>query len=208
VWLTTSANVSSNLNLGTNDDSLRLIIFRCYEAVTGFTSALTTVADCNTAPGGSDSLFLLPVYPAASGSPCTGTVAATALDPTGNARQTLQLASDTAFGTGVLATSLTATDRKLLVTTSGGTSECIGDDIVIGTAYPIGGPDSLGAPGISATGTVQTQGLTPKAAGQGVRTDYLAAVAYLPTAADNSLQGLSSTIYFTWKAEQRRGITS
>jgi len=69
-----------------------------------------------------------------------------------------------------------------------------GGQLAIGTAISMGGPDAVtGADG-------QTKGL---AFGH---SDYLASIVYLPTQMGNTLAGLSSTLSFTWSAEQRVGI--
>jgi hypothetical protein len=61
-------------------------------------------------------------------------------------------------------------------------------------AFNMGGPDAVsGADG-------QTKGLSFG------HSDFLASVVYLPTQMGSTLAGLSSTIGFTWTAEQRAGI--
>jgi hypothetical protein len=77
--------------------------------------------------------------------------------------------------------------------TAGG-STFTGGQLAIGSAINMGGPDAVsGADG-------QIKGL-----GFG-HSDFLASVVYLPTQMGSTLAGLSSTIGFTWTAEQRAGI--
>ena len=75
-----------------------------------------------------------------------------------------------------------------------GTGSFTGGQLAIGTAFNMGGPDAVtGADG-------QVKGLIFG------HSDYLASIVYLPTQMGNTLAGLSSTLSFTWSAEQRVGI--
>ena len=68
-----------------------------------------------------------------------------------------------------------------------------GGQVAIGTPFNMGGPDSVsGADG-------QSKGLSFG------HSDYLASIVYLPTQMGSTLQGLSSTLSFTWTATQRLG---
>jgi hypothetical protein len=68
-----------------------------------------------------------------------------------------------------------------------------GGQLVIGSAYGMGGPDSVaGADG-------QTQGLA------GGTTDHFASVVYLPSQAGDSLADQISMLTFTWTANQKVG---
>jgi hypothetical protein len=76
--------------------------------------------------------------------------------------------------------------------TVGGTT-FTGGQVLIGTAYNMGGPDAV-------TGTDgQTKGIAAS------RTDRLASVVYLPSQAGNTLANQTSTLTFTWTAQQRVG---
>jgi hypothetical protein len=76
--------------------------------------------------------------------------------------------------------------------TTGGTAFSGGQ--LTSAAFNMGGPDAvLGADG-------QSKGLSFG------HSDFLASVVYLPTQMGSTLAGLSSTIGFTWTAEQRAGI--
>ncbi len=77
--------------------------------------------------------------------------------------------------------------------TAGGTA-FTGGKLAIAAPINMGGPDAVsGADG-------QVKGLTFG------HSDYLASIVYLPTQMGNTLAGLSSTLSFTWSAEQRVGI--
>jgi hypothetical protein len=74
-----------------------------------------------------------------------------------------------------------------------GTASFTGGQVLIGTAFNMGGPDAV-------AGTdSQTRGLAAS------RTDHLASIVYLPSQAGNSLANQTSTLTFTWTAQQRIG---
>jgi hypothetical protein len=75
-----------------------------------------------------------------------------------------------------------------------GTSTFSGGQLAIGTPFNMGGPDAVsGSDG-------QVKGLSFG------HSDFLASVVYLPTQMGSTLAGLSSTLGFTWTAQQRAGI--
>jgi hypothetical protein len=76
--------------------------------------------------------------------------------------------------------------------TVGGTSFS-GGQVLIGAAYPVGGPNAVAGSDGQAKGLV---------AGN---TDHLAAIVYLPSTAGNTLADQKSALTFTWTAQQRLG---
>lgn len=76
--------------------------------------------------------------------------------------------------------------------TLGGTN-LTGGQLLIGTAYNMGGPNAV-------TGTDgQIKGIAAS------QTDYLASIVYLPSQAGDTLANQTSTLTFTWTAQQRVG---
>ena len=70
-----------------------------------------------------------------------------------------------------------------------------GGQLLIGTAYAMGGPDAV----VGSDG--QASGL------KSAFTDHLAAIVYLPSTAGNALADQTTTLTFTWTAQQRLGGT-
>jgi hypothetical protein len=68
-----------------------------------------------------------------------------------------------------------------------------GGQLLIGSAFPMGGPDTV------AGSDLQTYGVKSSF------TDHLAAIVYLPSTAGNALADQTTTLTFTWTAQQRLG---
>ncbi len=212
VWLNVAATTSSALDTtSVTSGGLGLLLFTCYVGSSTAPASVTTVADCETAPGAGNSLYLLPTYPAASGNPCGTLSGPTATDPFGTSQKTIQLAANTALGTALISTSTSAGTDTIKIATAGGSVTCTGGNVDTGTGaaglVAIGGPASVaGVNDVNGTtvSTAQSQGLAPST---GNNNDFLAAIVYLPTSAGNSLQNLSSTLSFTWTAEQEAGTS-
>jgi hypothetical protein len=95
---------------------------------------------------------------------------------------------------GGLATAVVGPVAAAGYTVTAGTGTFTGGQLAIGTPINMAGPDAVsGADG-------QVKGLSFG------HSDYLASIVYLPTQMGNTLAGLSSTLSFTWSAEQRAGI--
>jgi hypothetical protein len=203
VWLKVQAESGGSSLLDTTaraSGGAGLLMFRCYKGSSASPpSLLSVVADCSSPPGSGQALYLLPVYPAASGSPCGALSGALATDWDGTSRNTFKLPSNTPLSVANFTTSPTASNTTITLSGSS-TVTCTGGNLAMGSYQPVGGPSTI--TGVTNTGSAQSRGILGGLTGG---SDYLAAVAYLPTSAPTSMQDLTTSVEFRFIAEQSTG---
>lgn len=173
---------------------LGLLIFRCYSASSSPQPAnltATNIASCTTAPGASNALYVVPVYPSAS---ACGALSGPK-DLSGSGNNSLQLQTNTTLLANVTVPNTSGNTIKVNGVT------CTGGNVIQSANFGLGGPSLV-------TGVIDATNGTNAPQSSGVLAgnhDQLGVITYLPTSAGNSLQGLSSTVTFTFIAEQRAG---